>query len=371
MDQSRQIELDIPGRVCLFGEHSDWAAGYRTTNPQIELGYAIITGTDQGIRVRAMCHPSKIKIQSRLPEGERLPAVEYPLDSGHLRRSARCSGFYSYMAGTAAILLEKFDVRGVDIDNFLTDLPLQKGLSSSAAACVMTARVFNILYDLQLDTRAEMEVAFQGELLTGSKCGRMDQGCAYGKRSILMTFDGDALRIDELTVAQPLYLLLVDLAGTKDTKAILRALNACYPLARNELDRNVHHYLGQVSADTTLKAVQLISCGSLDELGALMCSVQKQFDTLMRPACPDELAAPRLRALLSESKVRKLSLGGKGVGSQGDGTAQLLVRDERSQQELGHYISCKLGLSVLPLTIPASERSSCYWGSNSEGAPSS
>ena len=31
-----------------------------------------------------------------------------------------------------------------------------------------------------MTTRGEMEYAYQGELATPSRCGRMDQGCAFG-----------------------------------------------------------------------------------------------------------------------------------------------------------------------------------------------
>lgn len=37
------------------------------------------------------------------------------------------------------------------------------------------ARAFNQVYGLRLTTRGEMEVAYQGERLTPSQCGRMDQ----------------------------------------------------------------------------------------------------------------------------------------------------------------------------------------------------
>ena len=62
-----------------------------------------------------------------------------------------------------------------------------KGLSSSAATCVLVARAFNELYDLKMTVRGEMEYAYQGEILTPSQCGRMDQGCAYGARSAAPT----------------------------------------------------------------------------------------------------------------------------------------------------------------------------------------
>ena len=38
------MKLFVPGRICLFGEHSDWAGGYRRINADLELGYTLITG---------------------------------------------------------------------------------------------------------------------------------------------------------------------------------------------------------------------------------------------------------------------------------------------------------------------------------------
>jgi len=29
------MKLFVPGRICLFGEHSDWAGGYCRINPDI------------------------------------------------------------------------------------------------------------------------------------------------------------------------------------------------------------------------------------------------------------------------------------------------------------------------------------------------
>ena len=43
------MKIFVPGRICLFGEHSDWAGGYRRINSDIEKGHALIVGTNQGI----------------------------------------------------------------------------------------------------------------------------------------------------------------------------------------------------------------------------------------------------------------------------------------------------------------------------------
>ena len=46
---NNSISLFVPGRLCLFGEHSDWAGLYRSINSQIIPGTAIVTGIEQGI----------------------------------------------------------------------------------------------------------------------------------------------------------------------------------------------------------------------------------------------------------------------------------------------------------------------------------
>jgi len=43
------------------------------------------------------------------------------------------------------------------------------------------ARAFNRIYNLRLSTRGEMQAAFEGERLTPSLCGKMDQVRAWGR----------------------------------------------------------------------------------------------------------------------------------------------------------------------------------------------
>lgn len=34
----QKIDLFVPGRLCLFGEHSDWAGKYRSMNSALVAG---------------------------------------------------------------------------------------------------------------------------------------------------------------------------------------------------------------------------------------------------------------------------------------------------------------------------------------------
>lgn len=73
-------------------------------------------------------------------------------------------GFYMYAAGTVLVTCSKFgllspdptsgassmDISGLTVDNHLTTLPLKKGLSSSAAVCVLVVRALCLVYGLDL-----------------------------------------------------------------------------------------------------------------------------------------------------------------------------------------------------------------------------
>ncbi|MGE5139401.1 MAG: hypothetical protein ACM3JD_08080, partial [Rudaea sp.] len=205
------MKIFVPGRICLFGEHSDWAGGYRRINAEIEKGYTLICGTDQGIYGEVEPHPTALVLSSTTPDGRVEGPYQIPMEPKALMEEAQRGGFWSYIAGVAYQALTNYHVRGLYVNNYCMDLPIKKGLSSSAAICVLAARAFNRVYDLKLTVRGEMELAYQGEITTPSRCGRMDQGCAFGNRPVLMTFDGDRLDTTELQVRGELYFVIVDL----------------------------------------------------------------------------------------------------------------------------------------------------------------
>ena len=242
----------------MFGEHSDWAAGYRRTNAEIEMGYTLICGTEQGIYAEVEPHPASLVLSSVTQDGVSHGPIEIPMQRKALLEEAQRGGFWSYIAGVAYQVLTHYPVRGLVIHNYRTDLPVKKGLSSSAAICVLAARAFNRVYDLKLTVHGEMELAYLGEITTPSRCGRMDQGCAFGNRPVLMTFDGDHLETAELQVKSELYFVLVDLQAQKDTMEILSRLNQCYPIAKNKIERGVHRLLGPINKRIVHQAVDAL-----------------------------------------------------------------------------------------------------------------
>ncbi|HMN60589.1 MAG TPA: sugar phosphate nucleotidyltransferase [Anaerolinea sp.] len=347
------MKIFVPGRICLLGEHSDWAGGYRRINADIEKGYAIICGTNQGIYAEIEPHPNKLVLTSTNEQGETTTPYEIPMEPQALLEEAQAGGFWSYVAGVAYQVLTNYHVRGLVLHNYKTDLPIKKGLSSSAAICVLTARAFNRIYDLKLPVRGEMELAYMGEITTPSRCGRMDQGCAYGNRPVLMTFDGDLLDTKELRVEKDMHFVLVDLLSQKDTMEILNRLNRCYPFAENEVERNVQDLLGPINKEIIQRASQALHQSDAPALGAIMEEAQAKFDQYAMPVCPEELTAPNLHRVLNHPALIPHIYGSKGVGSQGDGTAQFLCRSQADQEAVVNILEKELGLPALTLTLKA------------------
>ncbi|MCR5304376.1 MAG: hypothetical protein K6E33_07410 [Lachnospiraceae bacterium] len=346
MDEA--ISLFVPGRLCLFGEHSDWAGQNKVFNSDIKEGRAIVTGIEQGIYALAY-RSDRFEFISDV-SGED-SSFSCAMEKDALREVARNGGFFSYVAGVASYMCEWYRVGGVRLEVTKMDLPMKSGLSSSAAVCVLVTRAFNELYHLHLNTLGIMNIAYWGELRTPSRCGRLDQACAFGTNPVSMVFDGNEVDVDRITIKKPLYYVIADLMSEKDTVKILADLNSGYPYPKNEKDRCLHEALGDDNLDITARAIRLMNEGDTEGLGKLMTEAQKLFDEKVAPMCPEELTSPVLHRTLQDPECVRLSYGGKGVGSQGDGTIQFLAKDEESQKELRDYLHDKLGMTSHIFTL--------------------
>lgn len=350
-----KISLFVPGRLCLFGEHSDWAGLLRVFNADITPGASIVTGIEQGIYADVEKH-EKFIVRN---ESETLKDTWFDFESsmhaGELKETAASDSYFAYVAGVTSYVNENYHVGGIKVTITEMTLPIKSGLSSSAAICVLVARAFNQLYGLNMSTLGEMSVAFKGEQRTKSRCGRLDQACAFGTAPVLMTFDGEDIDVERLVVNKPLYWVFANLNGDKDTIKILADLNKCYPFAQNDTEKGVHSALGPDNQAIIAKAIKYMKSGNVKKLGELMTEAQDLFDNKVALASPDELKAPKLHTILNDSKIKDLTYGGKGVGSQGDGSVQFLAKDNKCQEELINYLTSK-GLTAYPLTIKPRRR---------------
>ena len=342
------IELFVPGRLCLFGEHSDWAGTYRKSHPALAPGRCLVAGTDQGLLGVAAREDGAVVLESRRADGARRAPVRLSPSVDALDAAATRGDFWAHAAGAAAEVVARFGVAGISL-KIRSDLPERAGLSSSAAVCVLVVRAYSRAYDLGLAGEDEMALAYAGERRTGSACGRMDQVCALGRGVTALSFDGDAVEIEPVRVGGDLPFLIVDLRRGKDTPRILRDLRACYPDAPGALAARVREALGPANRALHVRARAALERGDAGSLGSLMTEAQARFDRDVAPASP-ALASPALHALLAHPALGELALGAKGVGSQGDGCAQVLCRGESERRELARRLERELGVACLPLT---------------------
>ena len=343
------IKLFVPGRLCLFGEHTDWAGHYRTMNADILPGASIVTGIEQGIYAEVEKSPV-FEMYSDAPEiAEVWSDFSCKMSEAELKGVAKSGTFFSYCAGVASYMLEWYKVGGVRIRITDMTLPMKSGLSSSAAICVLVARAFNQLYKLNLNTLGEMNIAYLGELRTSSRCGRLDQACAFGVKPNLMTFDGDEIEVKALNVKKTLYWVFADLCASKDTIRILSDLNKSYPFASTEAEQNLHKALGEWNHEIIGRAIRYMAEGNVQALGQLMTEAEEKFDQYIAPMSP-ALNAPKLRETLRDPNIQPLVYGGKGVGSHGDGSVQFLARNAETQQRLIDYLNAK-GMKAYALTV--------------------
>jgi len=348
------IELFVPGRVCLFGEHSDWCCQF----PAVGNGAALVSATTMGIFARCrIVADGKRKVYYRSHLGDAF-GKELDMDEESLRLSAGDpSNKLGYVEGTVSRFLNNYPCASfrssVEIDNYKTTLPLKKGLSSSAAICVLTVRALSLLLlGRQLPVTEEMNIAYEGERLTPSLCGRLDQVCAMLSPGLVASLAFEPNERGEVDIVvrevfssyQPVHILIVNLAGSKDTIKILSSLQS----AAKQGEFEIRSLFGPWNRDIVNEAAQCMKCGGSDpnELGQLALRAQDLFDKHAQPACPSELRAPALHKLLEDRFVRELASGGKSIGAGGDGTALLFTPSASSQHHLLNYLQGELGLEA-------------------------
>lgn len=378
---TQETRLFVCGRICLFGEHSDWAAEYG-----VHTGRCLVIGTDQGLA--AVAEPAEQFVVQTPVVGvdggsaDRWRQMSCAWEKATLLEAARDQDeFFCHCAGVAHEMASLPGVKGaVNLRITEMDLPLRKGVSSSAAVCILVAQAFDAVYTLGLFPHELMELAYVGERLTGSQCGRMDQACIYGKTPVLLTFqtrmsgappagrggqgqESADVRVEPVFPSRTIHMFFVDLAGRKDTIRILADLRSAY------MDSpSLQRALSEENDRIIRSAYRALAIGDPEELGSLMREAQRVFDESIAPHSPDQLASPLLHEVLAFDEITKHIWGGKGVGSQGDGTAQFVARSAADRDAAMTKIAQAFPqMRCFPLTIAAHQDASAL---RSSAAPS-
>lgn len=354
------VHAFVPGRVCLVGEHSDWAAERADASA---VGRAVVACAREGARAIARrvgdgCDDATGTDAYTDDERKTFAVVgvsgeTYERDAEDVEgflADASAGGYWSYVAGAYAKTYDYLRganaelaaslARGTRVRIVECDLPIGKGLSSSAAICVLIVRCVALAHGVDLGIETEMRLAYEGERATPSRCGRLDQVVAFGpEKCVEMTFaGGPEPEVREVTPSGEIHVVVCDLGGKKDTTRILKDLQNAYDGGDCEL----RAALGPRNEGHVADAIDAIKRGDAQALGSVYIAAQRTFDDAARHLCP-EFEAPTLRDTLAavDRDAPDTIWGSKGVGSQGDGAAQFVCRSAESASQLRAYLEAR------------------------------
>ena len=337
-----EVKLFVPGRIGIIGEISDLVSPYLSQNSELIPGHAITVKIDKGIY-------SKARISDKFKYKNKNQIFECEVSEDRLKKEAESNSFFSYMCGTILYLIKNYEVAGIEIEIEKMDLPVKKGLSSSAAICMTIAKAYNKLYDLQLKDNEIKNIAYQGEHLAQSQCGKLDQESISNNAISHIIFEKDNVKSEEIFVKKDVYILVVDLNRNKNTKSIMTCFNSALPFAQNENDKIIHDIIGEKNKKLVERAIEGLKDGDLPKLGETLNKAQKLMDKAA--VLCSELEAPFFHELLNDSYVKESIYGGKSSGSGGDGTAVLICKNQQKQQELSKYIENKYEMKPIEFCI--------------------
>ena len=119
------------------------------------------------------------------------------------------------------------------------------------------------------------------------------------------------------------------------------------------MENNKHEYF-KINKKIVLGAKEKLMMGSAKAIGEIMTLSQGYFDEYLAITSPEELSAPILHEVLSMREISPFIYGGKGVGSGGDGTAQLICKSKEDRKETKEILTEK-GFECLNLDLKETE----------------
>ncbi|HNR29965.1 MAG TPA: galactokinase family protein [Candidatus Hydrogenedentes bacterium] len=182
-----------PGRLDLMGGFADYSGGLVLEMPLERAAFAAVQA-DPGprITVRSADIGDAGNATVSLPLGELAPGgAPIAYDAARARFSdSPAEHWASYIIGALLVLMRE---KGVRLEHGLrallvSDVPLGKGVSSSAAIEVASMQAMAALLDVELDGRELALLCQKAEnLVVGAPCGVMDQITAvFGRRDTLV-----------------------------------------------------------------------------------------------------------------------------------------------------------------------------------------
>jgi len=317
------------GRICLWGDHCDWAQRQViATSIDRSMRTEARARLDETITIKAenSVHGTTETAEFQLPE-----AASLPLSKSSLK----------YVNAVVIAILERYPdarVQGLDLE-ITSSIPMRKGLSSSAALCVSTARALSKVWGLDLSVDDVIMISYKAERgILGIGCGMMDQTASAHEYPLYMDFS-NGFEYEGIDLKRLIPIVVGDVGGQRDTELILNTLNDAYFRKRDPL---IVRTLGRDIPSIVKRArVEMEGRCRLEELGRLMDESQRCYDEGLRPFVEEELGSALLYRALEAAKDSG-ALGAKWTGAGGAGSIIALASDMDSREDLarGMLKSC-------------------------------
>ena len=318
------VRVRYPGRICLLGEHCDWAGGSSLTVP-----------TPMGIDVRADSARDGVLVRSEM-DGEFLEQ--------HFSADDRipASGPLRFIPAIMAEL-ESAGIQTSPAELWVqSDLPAGRGLSSSASFSLGVLDALSRLSGRTLLTSELVERAYQVERTRlGIGCGRLDPAACAAAQPLLMQWTPDssgevAMHATRVEPLGSIHLTVGVMDKPRDTRRILRTLNKhnASPVGNPDGDA-VREAICEFGAAAD-RGAHALRNGNMVALGAAMDTAQRVYEANLesRFGC---MRAPRLRTIVTGLRTRG-ALGAKFSGAGGDGSVVALSADENAARSTAIWL---------------------------------
>lgn len=327
--------VSAPGRVCLFGEHMDWC-GYYVIPAAIDMR--------SFLEFSSLNRPGVIEVYSYPPFNT---FTEYNLKD----LKVDLASDLKYIGGVLKAMLKEGHLKGneslklrfikaedaqklANYDN-LIDLPVKKGLSSSAAISVATAAAVDYAINWLKNTKNPYEdnslltryasLAYVGEnKILGINCGQMDQYASAFGGLLFVDCRFEPARVEHLNPKSEIPLVIGDTGQNKDTPRILAWLGERFKRKEPVFMEGVKGIVNVV-----LEAREELSKAKPDlyKLGELMNVNQHYLARHLKVSGECPVSPNRLDTLI-EAALNAGALGAKLSGSGGGGVMIALCLPE-------------------------------------------
>lgn len=325
-----------PGRIALFGEHMDWVRKY-VIAAAIDMRIFMMASEKEGEEIEVYSFPPFRESDSfnikdpKISEDSDLKYVGSVIKAFLVRKEKVRPAMLKLMKAN-----EVAKLTNSSREEFV-DLPIKKGLSSSAALSVVSAASIDIISNYSIKSEEELEriardernlqkyaeLAYIGERkILHINCGQMDQYASSFGGLVFIDNTSEPAKLQKITVKSELPIVVGDTLQQKDTQRILAWLGERFREREEKFMEGVREITRIVlEAKKELEKEQI----NLEKIGELMNENQYYLKNYLKVSGDCPISKSRLDTLV-EAALNAGAMGAKLSGSGGGGCMIALTK---------------------------------------------